>query len=307
MGMWLNKVGLPKLIIGCCLLVLTGPLQVAALEISNAPGKIIPVGDVDYHVLCTGSGSSSIILESGLGGNYLDWSLLQPLLSSDQVTVCSYDRAGYGWSSMGNKPRIADKTAAELVTLMQRMEIPRPISFVGHSYGGLIGIALSNQPSKPIDGLIFLDSMHPDQYERFKTDAGVDVPTNPNRAIIFSSPEVISYGLRKEDAKIAYQISRKDKVRSTLYNELRNIKESMNAIRNMKWDLLPSLVLVHGRRDWDAHATDGLMEDVWLSLQTDLAQRSGGEIIIIEGGHQLQLDNPAEVAEKISTFHLGIL
>ena len=119
MGMWLNKVGLPKLMIGCCLLVLIGPLQVAALEISNAPGNIIPVGDVDYHVLCTGSGSSTIILESGLGGNYLDWSLLQPLLSSDQVTVCSYDRAGYGWSSMGNKPRIADKTAAKIALMQQ--------------------------------------------------------------------------------------------------------------------------------------------------------------------------------------------
>ena len=300
-------INFPKILLAFWLCFLIEMPIVSASQTPQIPGQILTVGAVDYHMFCTGVGDSTIILESGLGGNYLDWSLLQPLLSNGAIKVCSYDRAGYGWSSMGEKPRLVMRAADELALLIEIMEVPRPITFVGHSYGGLIGVALANLPKSPVDGIVFLDSMHPDQYARFKKEAGVDVPTNPSRAIIFSSPEVIGYGLEPEQARLAYQMSRKDKVRSTMYNELRNVRRSMDSVNSMNWSLIPSLVLVHGRRDWDAHATDGLMEDVWLDMQKDIASRSGAELVVLEGGHQLQLDNPVDCAEQIKVFHTQLL
>ena len=307
MNLVIAKVSFPKFVLSFCVTIFLAVPSVCASENLEMPGRILTVDSVEYHIFCTGTGDSTIIFESGLGGNYLDWSLVQPLLSNESVTVCSYDRAGYGWSSMGKKPRLVSTAADELAALIKIMEIPRPITFVGHSYGGLIGVALANREENPIDGMIFLDSMHPDQYARFKNEAGVDVPTNPSRAIIFSSPEVIGYGLAPEQARLAYQMSRKDKVRSTMYNELRNVRQSMDSVNSMNWSLIPSLVLVHGRRDWDGHASDGLMEDVWLDMQEDTANRSGAELVVLEGGHQLQLDNPEDCAEQIRIFHNQLL
>ena len=299
--LWISKI---KFIVLFSLVSIFQAVE-AAPDISYRHGEMVSVGLLDYHVFCTGSGQSTIILESGLGGNYLDWSLLQPILSKNAVVVCSYDRAGYGWSSMGEKPRLATRAASEFNDWAAQLKLPRPITFVGHSYGGLIGVAISNLTPRSVDGLVFLDSMHPNQFERLKNEANADLPAKPSRAIIFSSPEVIGYGLPESLARTAYQISRKPKVRSTLYNELRNVKKTMLLVDHLKWDQVPAMVLAHGRRDWDSHSTDGLMEDVWMRLQQDIAARSSGQLFVVDGGHQLQLDNPEDCAEYILRFHLA--
>jgi pimeloyl-ACP methyl ester carboxylesterase len=61
------------------------------------------------HIHCMGQGSPTILLEGGLGGTSLDWSLVQPELSA-KTRVCSYDRAGLGWSE--NNPALGRVPAA---------------------------------------------------------------------------------------------------------------------------------------------------------------------------------------------------
>ena len=70
----------------------------------RVPGKLIDVGGYRLHINCTGTGSPTVILDAGLGGSSLDWSLVQPEVATF-TRVCSYDRAGYGWSDFGPKPR----------------------------------------------------------------------------------------------------------------------------------------------------------------------------------------------------------
>src|ERR1700722_404067 len=53
---------------------------------------------------CTGSGSPTVILDAGLGSPSLEWYLVQPKVAQF-ARVCSYDRAGYGWSAAGPMPR----------------------------------------------------------------------------------------------------------------------------------------------------------------------------------------------------------
>src|SRR5690349_3405316 len=60
-------------------------------------GQLIDVGGYRLHLDCRGSGSPTIVLDAGLGGSSLDWSLVQPTLAHS-TRVCSYDRAGMGWS-----------------------------------------------------------------------------------------------------------------------------------------------------------------------------------------------------------------
>src|SRR5713226_519244 len=101
-----------------------------------APGKLIDVGGYRLHINCTGTGSPTVILDAGLGGTSLDWSKVQPAVAHF-TRVCSYDRAGYGWSDTGPGPRTSQQIVKELHLLLMHAQISGPYILVGHSLGGL--------------------------------------------------------------------------------------------------------------------------------------------------------------------------
>lgn len=101
------------------------------------PGKLIDVGGHQLHLYCTGEGSPTIILDAMGTGWSIYWTKVQPELA--KVTrVCSYDRAGFGWSDFGPLPRTGERMADELHQLLTRGGIPGPYILVGHSLGGFI-------------------------------------------------------------------------------------------------------------------------------------------------------------------------
>src|SRR2546423_1991411 len=67
------------------------------------PGRLIDVGGWRLHLNCAGRASHSqptVILEAGIGDFSVEWSLVQTGVASF-ARVCSYDRAGGGWSDVG--------------------------------------------------------------------------------------------------------------------------------------------------------------------------------------------------------------
>jgi len=78
--------------------------------------------------------------------------------------VCSYDRAGTGWSGSNSKPRDAQHIAAELHALLQSAGIPGPYVLVGWSFGGLYVREYAGQYPNEVGGMVLLDSSHPDQW-----------------------------------------------------------------------------------------------------------------------------------------------
>src|ERR1035438_9828470 len=80
---------------------------------NQPPGAFYSVNGHRMHIICTGSGSPTIVLEAGLGNDSMTWGGVQPVLSST-TRACSYDRAGFGWSDPLPAPRDADHIAAEL-------------------------------------------------------------------------------------------------------------------------------------------------------------------------------------------------
>src|SRR5690242_14406475 len=101
-----------------------------------APGKLVDVGGYKLHINCTGTGSPTVILDAGLGGTSLDWSKVQPAVTRF-TRVCSYDRAGYGWSESGRGLRTSQQIVTELHLLLSRAKIEGPYVLVGHSAGGM--------------------------------------------------------------------------------------------------------------------------------------------------------------------------
>jgi pimeloyl-ACP methyl ester carboxylesterase len=161
-GMWFKR-GLRTLFLLLVLLGTTGlGYQAVATWIDARnylpAGQLTNVGGYMLHIHCTGAGSPTIILESGLGGTSLDWSLVQPELAKNNQ-VCSYDRAGLGWSEPNptGTPRTGQSVVQDLHTLLRNTGITGPYILVGLSAGGMYVQMYANQYPEDVLGLVLLD------------------------------------------------------------------------------------------------------------------------------------------------------
>lgn len=126
------------------------------------PGKLIDVGGYRLHLYCTGEGGPTVVLEFGLDGSYLDWYKVQPQLA--QFTrVCSYDRAGYGWSDTSPRPRIPTVMSEELHTLLVNAGEKPPYILVGHSLGSFDVLMYAHSYPQEVAGVVLVDGAHPDE------------------------------------------------------------------------------------------------------------------------------------------------
>ena len=127
------------------------------------PGQLVDVGSYDLHINCIGTGSPTVVIVAGLG----DWSTLWAGSVQPEVTkttrVCTYDRAGLGWSEAGPFPPDAAQYAKELHTLLQNANIPGPYVMVGHSLGGFIVRVFTHDYASEVVGVVLIDSMNPKQ------------------------------------------------------------------------------------------------------------------------------------------------
>ena len=136
----------------------------------HAPGQLVDVGGHRLHIDCTGSGAPTVILEAGGGNPALSWYKVQPQVAGFSQ-VCSYDRAGYGWSDPGTKAPTAIEIATELHALLSKAGIAGPYVLVGHSIGGVYVREFQSLYPSEVVGLVLVDSSHPEQMQRFPPEA----------------------------------------------------------------------------------------------------------------------------------------
>src|SRR6185503_2974176 len=187
------------------LLLLTIPAATTGLAQSEStpppfppPGKLVDVGGWRLHLYCTGEArpaQPTVILESGKGDFSVEWSLVQPGVARF-ARVCSYDRAGDGWSDLGPYPRTLHQVVYELHTLLERAGIQPPLVLVGHSYGGwLVRLYASTYPGE-VAGMVLVEA-GADDPRRLLADGKVvrssDLPSGrPVPAVKTSGPLRVS-------------------------------------------------------------------------------------------------------------------
>ncbi len=157
-----------------------------------APGKIYRVNGHDMHLYCTGEGSPTLILDAGMGNDSLAWAKVQPELSKT-TRVCSYDRAGMGWSTPGPDPRDADTIAGELHALLQQAGVSGPIVLMGHSMGGIFIRAYAAHYPQDVAGLIFIEGASPFQEDH--ESAELRAQTLPSTSQYYSYVALIALGI----------------------------------------------------------------------------------------------------------------
>ena len=144
-----------------CILPLAGAIYQLIGRASDARrypprGTLVDIGGRRLHVVESGDGDPAVILEAGISASSVSWSLVQPAVAKF-TRVCSYDRAGLGWSDRAGEPRTLEQSIQDLRSLLAAAAVPAPYILVGHSYGGLLVRAYAARYPKDVAGLVLVD------------------------------------------------------------------------------------------------------------------------------------------------------
>ncbi len=282
-----------------------------------APGQLVDVGGYKMHIHCTGQGSPAVILAGGSLEYSLLWALVQPEVAGF-TRVCSYDRAGYGWSESSPRPRTAVIMVEELHALLTNGKIEGPYLLVGHSLGGMMMRVYAQKYPDEVAGLILVDSLHeeqisrlPDIQQRLLHEAlgqGRMLSILNSTGLMALAPQNIpNLGFPDE----AYAQLKASSATSGLFKtnvaELKVMEESCAEVRALhiaSFGDLPLIVLSAGQEETISFLSDTENQqrwEVWQTLQSELAALSSEskQVIAEQSGHNIQLDQPDLVIDAI--------
>ena len=123
------------------------------------PGQLVDVGGYHLHLHCIGQGGPTVVLDAGLGAFSLDWGAVQPHIATS-TRVCTYDRAGLGWSDPGPTPRSPQQFASELHALLTKGGVEGPYVLVAHSISGKTARLFASQHPDEVAGMVLVDARH---------------------------------------------------------------------------------------------------------------------------------------------------
>ena len=262
------------------------------------PGHLVDVGGYRLHIHCTGSGGPTVVIEAGLGDWSTSWGFVQSEVEKT-TRVCTYDRAGMGWSDPGPLPRDAAQFAKELHTLLQNADVPGPYVMVGHSLGGLGVRVFVHEYASEVAGVVLIESMNPRQLPQAST--GVGPQPNPQSRFYSVLTVLARVGVGRLLARPVTQMLSPGTLPSENAYYSRFVRTgSMQAARDESQGLSASgaeaaavkdfgdlpLIVLTGRLHTDPPD--------WQTWQTELLQLSSNsqQSFAENGNHGIQLEEP---------------
>lgn len=292
---WLGRV-----VVLIIVLALLGAIYESVAEAADAktyppPGQLADVGDHRLHIHCTGTGSPTVVIVSGLGDWSTSWGMVQPEVAKT-TRVCTYDRAGLGWSDASSPPSDAAQFAKELHSLLQNANVPEPYVLVGHSLGGFIVRIFAHDYASEVAGVVLVDSMNPNQVSESLS----------NRLALFSSLEagLARVGVGRLLLKLGilpsvppgeeayYPLFVRPQSFQTTANEYRGLPDSAAQAAAVKsFGDLPLIVLTAKLND----------NPGWPEWQTELLELSSNsqQLFAENSGHVIQDDEPDAAVDAI--------
>ena len=333
-----------RLLIGILLLVvlaaISGILYQTILNARDArrypqEGRSIPLGPafpgVSLNLNCTGSGSPTVILDTGLGVPAAGWDLVQPDVAK-YTRVCSYDRAGYGWSTPGPMPRTSEQIARELQALLTAAGEKPPYILVAHSFGGFnVRVFTAEHPSDVV-GLVLVDTSHEDQNKYLPPSLQATMKNYTQQLETEKKlfPTLIFFGLARllatddlSDPRVDKSLLKKinylelqPKFIDASFSEMQNFEVSAQQVRSTPGlGDRPLIVLSAGQAQDPKDLPKGVslqeMQDFQKLWITDLQVREknlstrGQQIVVTDSSHMIPILRPDAVTSAIRSVYLA--
>ncbi|MDO9431542.1 MAG: alpha/beta hydrolase [Phenylobacterium sp.] len=292
-----------------------------ANEASAHPGQLARLPDGRrLNFRCSGHGSPTVILEGGYAATSLAWTRVRAQVEKTN-RVCTYDRAGFGFSDPGPLPRDGAAIARDLDRGLRAAKIGGPFILVGHSAGALYVRLFSNRRPLEVVGLVLVDPSVEHQDTRFAEAFGpgaggvgsirlkaamcleaaelkLRAPTEPELKRCAATPRPdqpakvnaarLAESLRPSTWRA--QISELDNLWPTTSNQI-------DAGRQSYGDL-PIIVLSAD----GTYASAPPAQELWLRLHDELAAKSsrGVHRVVANSSHMLMNEHPEAVTDAIA-------
>lgn len=293
--------------------MLGGMLYESAAEAADAraypaPGQLVDMGGYRLHINCTGAGSPTVVIDAGQGNWSTTWSWVQPEVART-TRVCTYDRAGYGWSEAGPLPRTTQQFVKELHALLTQANIPGPYVLVGHSLGGYTARLFAHDYPTEVAGVVLVDATHPSEDAQppmdgeassgASFDPGSIIPALARLGVFRLGARPLglaSPGLAPEAEAAHVAFSVRPQFFQTMWDETRAMSEGAVQVRAVR--TLGDLPLIVLSRTPDNTAAGR----VWQANQIEMLQLSSRsqQMIADKSGHNIEIDQPAAAVEAIT-------
>lgn len=286
------------------------------------PGALFEIAGSHLHLDCRGTGSPTIVIESGLMSGSASWVLVHDRLA-EVTRVCAYDRPGMDWSEPTEDPLQAEAVARRLHELLLTAAVNDRKILMGMSAGGLFVREYYRHYGDDIVGMVLIDSSHEQQGDRLpEIDSLIDMsslltacswlqPLGIIRAFDLLDEPVIPDHLDAASTAVLRAHAYQSHACAAMLNESEGfVAEVRDPQPPQPLGDLPLLVVSQGKPPAD-HELQGYSRQQanelmrrWDELQQELAELSttSRRVIASNSGHMVHLEQPELIVNEVAAL-----
>ena len=285
----------------------------------SAPGRLVDIGGRRLHLHCTGRGTPTVVIEAGASAFAIDFALVQPEIAGT-TRVCSYDRAGSGWSDPAVDVGTPMRVIRDLRALLDTAGEKPPYVMVGASRGGTYVRLFQAEYPADVAGLVLVDPTAEDQLFVMFQGKGVAITSltpEQHQAMQSALPATLPIPSRPPQTGPPF-----DRLPQPLYDT--RVALDRKLIASMPPSVGADVAAESGKGDYETltrlsaarRATPNLLGEMPLIVLTrgrgsspdqqrahaELARmsRAGEHLVVPDAYHEIHLSNPDVVVKAIS-------
>ena len=133
------------------------PQKTIDADVYTKPATLVSVGSHRrLNLYCVGEGQPTVVLEAGAASSMVVWGFVQPRVA-ERTRVCSYDRAGMGFSDQADRPSDASNIVEDLHSLLLNAHEAPPYLLAAHSSGALYARLYAARYPDEVVGFVLVD------------------------------------------------------------------------------------------------------------------------------------------------------